>query len=264
VPGDDLRQSHVRNPAEKPWTIAVISENVALARELVLKLDDADFRFACVRPQNIERFSSEWSTFDLLLLHLVGRSDCSIMRALLHKYRDCVVLLDRAATGRERAWWIENGADDCLSHPWDKEELLARLRASIRSRQARSRPSRILTVGSLSIALQERTASLDGRRLMLTSCEFALLVVLAERPGQVLSREELLDLAKGSAEQAFERAIDVQISRLRVKLRDDSREPRILKTVRGRGYVLVAAKSAAFRRRPSHLDCSRRNCARTK
>ncbi|MGD0837173.1 MAG: helix-turn-helix domain-containing protein [Polyangia bacterium] len=80
---------------------------------------------------------------------------------------------------------------------------------------------------------------------MLTSSEFALLVVLAERPGQVLSREKLLDLVKGSAELAFERAIDVQISRLRVKLRDDSREPRILKTVRGVGYVLVSAESPA-------------------
>jgi len=221
-----------------------MSENVALARQLLLKVDDADFRFACVRPQNIERFSSEGSTFDLLLLHSVARPDFSAMRALLDRYQGCVVLLDRAATGRERAWWIENGAGDCLSHPWDKEELLARLRASIRSRQARSRPSRILTVGSLSIALEERTASIDGRRLMLTSFEFALLVVLAERPGQVLTREKLLDLVKGSAELAFERAIDVQISRLRVKLRDDSRQPRILKTVRGVGYVLVAAESA--------------------
>ena len=77
-----------------------------------------------------------------------------------------------------------------------------------------------------------------------TSCEFALLAALAERTGQVVGREELLELARGTAEHTFARAIDVQISRLRVKLHDDPREPRILKTVRGVGYVLVAAEVA--------------------
>ena len=105
--------------------------------------------------------------------------------------------------------------------------------------------SAILTVESLSISRAERTAGLNGRKLTLTSCEFAPLTALAERTGQVVGREELLELARGSTAHAFARAIDVQIWRLRVKLHDDPREPRILKTVRGVGYVLVATEGTA-------------------
>jgi DNA-binding response OmpR family regulator len=80
---------------------------------------------------------------------------------------------------------------------------------------------------------------LDGKRLELTAYEFSLLRALAERAGRVLSREQLLDLAKGSAEEAFDRSIDVHISRLRQKLETDPRHPRLLRTVRGAGYMLA-------------------------
>jgi two-component system response regulator RstA len=80
---------------------------------------------------------------------------------------------------------------------------------------------------------------LDGKPLNLTSYEFALLRVLAEHVGRVLSRERLLELAKGNADEAFDRSIDVRISRLRHKLGDDSRHPLLLKTVRGSGYMLT-------------------------
>jgi DNA-binding response OmpR family regulator len=83
------------------------------------------------------------------------------------------------------------------------------------------------------------TATLDGQPLPLTSYEFALLRVFAEHPGRVLGRERLLELAKGNADDAFDRSIDVRISRLRQKLGDDSRHPSLLKTIRGSGYVLA-------------------------
>jgi two-component system response regulator RstA len=79
---------------------------------------------------------------------------------------------------------------------------------------------------------------------MLTAYEFALLRALAEHVGRVLSRERLLDIAKGNAEEAFDRSIDVRISRLRQKLGDDSRHPRMLKTLRGSGYMLVAPEAS--------------------
>ena len=81
----------------------------------------------------------------------------------------------------------------------------------------------------------------DGRPLSLTSYEFTLLKVLADNAGRVLSREQLLELAKGNADEAFDRSIDVRISRLRHKLGDDSRHPVLLKTIRGSGYVLTAS-----------------------
>ncbi len=85
-----------------------------------------------------------------------------------------------------------------------------------------------------------RRVTVSERRVELTGYEFDLLRVLAERAGRVLSREQLLDLAKGSAEEAYDRSVDVQISRLRQKLGDDARQPRYLKTIRGVGYVLVS------------------------
>jgi DNA-binding response OmpR family regulator len=85
------------------------------------------------------------------------------------------------------------------------------------------------------------TATLGDRPLPLTTIEFALLRVLAERAGRVLSREQLLELVHGSSDDAFDRSIDVHVSRLRHKLGDDPRNPRLLKTVRGVGYVLTPA-----------------------
>jgi DNA-binding response OmpR family regulator len=95
-------------------------------------------------------------------------------------------------------------------------------------------------VGPLEIDPGSLRATLAGRELPLTAHEFQLLRALAERAGQVLSRERLLELVQGSAEEAFDRSVDVHVSRLRAKLGDDSKRPRWLKTVRGVGYQLVA------------------------
>jgi DNA-binding response OmpR family regulator len=88
------------------------------------------------------------------------------------------------------------------------------------------------------------SATLEGKEIQLTSYEFALLRALAERSGHVLSREQLIDLVRGSAEEAFDRSIDVHISHLRQKLGDDPRNPRLLKTVRGVGYMLATSASS--------------------
>jgi two-component system response regulator RstA len=97
-----------------------------------------------------------------------------------------------------------------------------------------------VTVGDLQLDPGSLRATLAGRELDLTAYEFRLLHVLAERAGRVLSRERLMELVRGSAEDAFDRSIDVHVSRLRVKLGDDPKRPRWLKTVRGAGYQLVA------------------------
>jgi DNA-binding response OmpR family regulator len=97
-------------------------------------------------------------------------------------------------------------------------------------------------LGDLELDPGSLRATLAGRELSLTGYEFQLLRVLAERAGQVLSRERLLELVRGSAEESFDRSVDVHVSRLRAKLGDDPKRPRLLKTVRGAGYQLAAPR----------------------
>jgi DNA-binding response OmpR family regulator len=109
-------------------------------------------------------------------------------------------------------------------------------------RSHRQGPSgQAIVVGALRIEPQAMQATFEGRAIQLTTYEFALLRALADRASHVLSREQLIDLVRGSAEEAFDRSIDVHISHLRQKLGDHPRNPRLLKTVRGVGYMLVGA-----------------------
>jgi two-component system, OmpR family, response regulator len=237
----DSTPSSVQQAIDRPWTVVVLTEELAHGRRLVQALAHQDFRFVCGHPQSGECLGGAGATYDLALLYVAGAGAGGAMNGdILRAHRGCVVLLGHSATGMERARWIDNGADDCLNYPCDKDELLARLRASIRRRRSDVPPREPVMVGRLTIWPRERSARMGRRYLKLTTGEFSLLVALATHAGQVLARERLLEIAMGSAEQVFERAVDVQVSRLRAKLRDNPREPEMLKTVRGVGYVLVA------------------------
>jgi DNA-binding response OmpR family regulator len=127
-----------------------------------------------------------------------------------------------------------------VSKPFSSRELLARIRAQARRVRGKAGPrSSRTTIGALVVDATTMTATMHGRPLTLTTFEFALLRVLAERAGRVLTREQLLQLVHGVADEAFDRSIDVHVSRLRSKLQDDPRNPKLLKTVRGVGYMLT-------------------------
>jgi len=141
----------------------------------------------------------------------------------------------------DRVLGLELGADDYITKPFSSPELLARIRAVVRRSRGRVGPStEVIKIGRLQVDPGAQRATMDGNEIDLTGYEFALLRVLAERAGRVLGREQLLELAHGNAEEAFDRSIDGHISRIRRKLGDDPRHPRLLKTIRGSGYVLVA------------------------
>lgn len=175
---------------------------------------------------------------DLMLPSLSGLEVCRELRA-----RCAVPVIMLTALGEEadRVLGLETGADDYLPKPFSSRELLARLRALVRrGRGAIGPPRDVIRVGELELSPCDYGATLAGRPLKLTTSEFVLLRVLAERAGRVLTREQLLDLTKGSADEAFDRSIDAHISRLRHKLGDDPRQPRLLRTIRGAGYLLAA------------------------
>ncbi|MBI5478397.1 MAG: response regulator transcription factor [Deltaproteobacteria bacterium] len=181
-------------------------------------------------------------SFDVVLLDVMlpGRDGVEVCRELRARRDVPVIMVTARGEEADRVLGLETGADDYVIKPFSSRELLARVRAVVRRRRGQAGPaSRPVQVGGLVIDPGALRATLHGRALLLTAHEFALLRVLAERAGRVLSREQLLDLAGGSAEGAFDRSVDVHVSRLRQKLGDDPRNPTILKTVRGTGYLLA-------------------------
>jgi DNA-binding response OmpR family regulator len=139
----------------------------------------------------------------------------------------------------DRVMGLEGGADDYIAKPFSSRELLARIRAHARRARGRSGPQKSIRVGGIAIDVDAMRATKDGELLQLTTYEFMLLRALAERAGRVLTREQLVDIVRGSADEAFDRSVDVHISHLRAKLGDDPRSPRLIKTVRGVGYMLA-------------------------
>ncbi|HTR53825.1 MAG TPA: response regulator transcription factor [Kofleriaceae bacterium] len=181
--------------------------------------------------------------YDCIVLDLMlpGRDGIEVCREL--RGRTDVPILMVTARGEEadRVLGLEVGADDYVTKPFSPRELLARIRANVRRvRGHAGPPAETIQVGKLVLDPARMTVALDGKSIEVTAYEFSILRALAQRPGKVLSREQLLDLAKGSADLSFDRSIDVHVSRLRAKLGDDSRSPKILKTVRGAGYMLAA------------------------
>ncbi len=180
--------------------------------------------------------------YDCVLLDLMlpGRDGLEVCRNLRARVDVPVIMLTARGEEADQVIGLEAGADEYVTKPFSARALLARVRAVVRRARGRAGPpQRQLRIGPLVIDEATMAVTRDGAPLDLTAYEFAILRALAERPGRVLSREQLLDLAKGGAELSFDRSIDVHVSRLRAKLGDDARHPRLLKTVRGAGYLLA-------------------------
>lgn len=176
----------------------------------------------------------------LLDIMLPGTSGLEICRQLRERVDVPVIMVTARREEADRVIGLEGGADDYVSKPFSSRELLARIRAQARRARGKAGPAAArLDLGSLIVDATSMTATLSGKPLLLTGYEFALLRRLAERAGRVLGREQLLELLHHSPEEAFDRSIDVLVSRLRHKIEQDPRRPRMLKTIRGVGYVLI-------------------------
>jgi DNA-binding response OmpR family regulator len=189
-----------------------------------------------------ERFDAV--VLDLMLPDMDGLEVCRRLRA-----RDDTPVLMLTARGDaiDRIVGLEIGADDYLPKPFEPRELLARLRAilrrRVRDRETRDDPAaRPLIFGRLEIDPAARAVRLDGAPCELTGYQFDLLAVFARHAGRVLSREFLMDQAKGAELESFDRSIDVHVSRIRAAIEDDPKKPRRLLTVRAAGYVFAKAQ----------------------
>ncbi|MDX2258264.1 MAG: response regulator transcription factor [Hyphomicrobiaceae bacterium] len=188
----------------------------------------------------IQRDSFDALILDLMLPDTDGLDVCRQIRAVSALP---ILMLTARGDAMDRIVGLELGADDYLPKPFEPRELLARLKAILRRTGASGADGgKVLSFGRLDIDQGAREVRLDGASVALTSYQYDLLVALAEHAGRVLSREQIMDLVKGEALEAFDRSIDVHISRIRQAIEDDPKEPRRIITVRGAGYVFARAQ----------------------
>lgn len=188
-----------------------------------------------------------FETVDVVVLDVMlpGEDGFSLCRRLRDESTLPVILLTAMNETADRIVGLELGADDYVSKPFDPRELLARIRALFRRTHAPAGASSTAHSTYLfagwNLDPRRRTLhSPDGVLIDLTSGEFDLLLAFTENPQQILHRDRLLDLARGRANQVFDRSIDVQISRLRRKIETNPQEPTLIKTIRSEGYIFTA------------------------
>lgn len=189
-------------------------------------------------------------SFDAIVLDLMlpGENGLSLCKRLRSHSSMPILMISAHGDPTERIISLEVGADDFLTKPFDIRELVARIHSVLR--RTRQQP----TGGPLPAAAPQRLGfgdwqlhltlrqlqDRDGTVVPLSNAEFRLLSAMLQRPRTVLDRDQLLDITRGSTVEVFDRSIDILISRLRGKLRDDPRSPRLIRTVRGEGYMLDA------------------------
>ena len=195
----------------------------------------------------LEQLESPPEPFDIVLLDVMlpGMDGFEVCRRIRARHDVPVIMLTARGEDTDRVVGLELGADDYVPKPFNPRELLARMRAVVRRTRPASGSGDRVEVGDLQVDVPAHRASLAGKELQLTSFEFRVLVVLARRAGETVTREELAGvvLPKGGRyDPSVDRSLDVHVSHLRQKLGDDAREPRRIRTVRGVGYVLVKAR----------------------
>lgn len=199
---------------------------------------DGKTLFAALETGNVDLI-----VLDVMLRHEDGFSLCRQVRATS---TIPIIMLTAVADHTDRVVGLELGADDYLTKPFDQRELLARVKAVLRRtalaaaspKQDSTRPLLHFAGWRLDVVRRE-LRSADNALVLLAGSEFDLLLAFVEHPQRVLSREQLIDLARGSTHVAFDRSIDVQVSRLRYKLEQDPKNPSLIRTVRNAGYIFL-------------------------
>ncbi len=235
---------------EKFDSILIVDDDPEIRRLLVDYLVRNSFDAHAARDGRemwaaLDKHAIDLVVLDLMLPDTDGLTLCRDLRAKSSTTGMPVLMLTARGEETDRIVGIEMGADDYLVKPFNPRELLARIKTILRRTRAlppnlRQETARCLCFAGwcLDTAARLLTAP-DGVATPLSGGEYRLLRILLDHPNRVLNRDQLTEMIHGREAEAYDRAIDVQVSRLRLRLRDDSREPELIKTVRGEGYVLA-------------------------
>ncbi len=224
--------------------ILLIEDDARLAEMVRDYLGEAGFRVARAASGGSGLAMHSREAFDAIVLDLMlpdmdGLEVCRQVRA---RAATPILMLTARGDAMDRVIGLEMGADDYLPKPFEPRELLARLKAILRRGAAPARKDDVLRFGRLEIDRAAREVRLAGEARPLTSYQFELLLALAEHAGRVMSREVLMDLLRAEPLEAFDRSIDVHVSRIRAAIEDDPKKPRRVITLRGAGYVFAKAQ----------------------
>jgi len=229
-------------PDDSPVTLLMVEDDVRLAALTSEYLEKHGVIVSMVHDGAEGLKEALNVRFDVILLDIMlpGMDGTEVCQAIRRQSDVPIIMITARGEEADRVMGLETGADDYVAKPFSPRELLARIRAVVRRARGLSGPkTETVQAGDLSLDPGARTAILGGRPLDLTSYEFSILYALAERAGGGLSSEQLMKLAKGSADESFDRSVDVHISRLRTKLGDDPKSPARIKTIRGVGYQYI-------------------------
>ena len=233
-------------PAPDPH-ILIVEDDAEISALMARYLGDNGFSTAVARDGTAMRHRLAVRRPDLIVLdiNLPGEDGLSLCVGLRNADGPRVIMVTAKGEEIDRILGLEMGADDYLPKPFNPRELLARIRAVLR-RTAAGTPSptttRLIRFGGWSIDRgSRRLTNPENVRVALTSAEFDLLSTFCDHPGRVLSRDRLLDLTQGPTSLSQERSIDIVVSRLRLKIERDPRDPELIQTVRSSGYLFTAS-----------------------
>ncbi len=217
-------------------SILVVEDEEKLAQAIALYLRNAGFAVEIALDgqaalESFERGPPDLIVLDLMLPKMDGWTVCHKIR----KGSEVPIIMLTARVGEpSRVQGLELGADDYLEKPFSLRELVARIQAVLR--RAGKKSQRVIRVGALRIDLEKRDVQVQGKTIELTASEFALLAFMAQHPGRVFTRLQLLDAIRGSTFESSERAVDSHVKNLRKKIEQDPQEPEYIQTVYGVGY----------------------------
>ncbi len=222
--------------------ILLIDDDEKLTRLLTRFLSDFGFKVSSAhRPSQglklIKKISFDLVILDIMLPEMDGFEVCKVIRK---SSTIPIIMLTARGDLTDRVVGLELGSDDYLAKPFEPRELVARINTILR--RSRSYSHQPLSFGDLQINADQRKALLQGVDLDLTTNEFAVLSLLTLTPGKVLDRDNILQELRGIDCDAFNRSVDIAVSRLRQKLGDDPKKPQYIKTVWGAGYVFIGKK----------------------
>ncbi len=226
--------------------ILVIDDDAKLIDLLSEYLATFNFKVsASMTPEDGLRMIRETPP-DLVVLDVMlpGMDGFTVCREIRKESDVPIIMLTARGEVTDRIVGLEIGADDYLAKPFEPRELVARIQTILR-RVADRRPAKVAKFADLHIDYHKRAATLNGEALQLTTAEFEILVLFTENPGRVLDRDQILEHTRGIEWAAADRSVDVLVSRLRSKLKDDPKNPRYFRTVWGAGYVFIGNEDDA-------------------